>query len=231
MSRVVIVEPVRLFRDSLVAALGAQWPDRRIDGFPDVSEAHACADFTGNELLLISAIELDRRIQPLVKKGLSALPDAVPVMLLDRFDMNRAADAVAAGVRGFIQKSAPIGVLAGALDMVLDGDVYFPSIAMGEAYKKSAPFDRERPRVRHISPRQHEVLELDGRRHDQCRHCFEPGHQGIDGEEPRSGHPPYLQRGQPDTGSRGCRPRRAWSRRHCRAGMISLNRSLHGGHT
>lgn len=160
MSRVVIVEPVRLFRDSLVAALGAQWPDRRIDGFPDVSEAHACADFTGNELLLISAIELDRRIQPLVKKGLSALPDAVPVMLLDRFDMNRAADAVAAGVRGFIQKSAPIGVLAGALDMVLDGDVYFPSIAMGEAYKKSAPFDRERPRVRHISPRQHEVLEL-----------------------------------------------------------------------
>jgi DNA-binding NarL/FixJ family response regulator len=160
MSRVVIVEPVRLFRDSLVASLSAQWPDRRIDGFSEISSVHVCADCTGGELLLISASELDRSVQSLVKRGLSVLPDAVPVVLLDHFDQNRAAEAVAVGVRGFVPKSAPIGVLTGALDMVLDGEVYFPSPSMGEAHSGFKDDGIVHGRVRHISPRQHEVLEL-----------------------------------------------------------------------
>lgn len=160
MSRVVIVEPVRLFRDSLVASLEAQWPDRRIDGFSELSSVHVCPDCTGNELLLISTTELDRRIQSLVKRGLAILPDAMPVILLDHFDMNRAGEAVAVGVRGFVPKSAPIGVLTGALDMVLDGDVYFPSTGMGEASQISPDAGGRQQRVRQISPRQHEVLEL-----------------------------------------------------------------------
>jgi DNA-binding NarL/FixJ family response regulator len=62
-------------------------------------------------------------------------------------------------VRGFVPKSAPITVLTDALELVLAGDIYFPSSFGGQQPPRPQPVS-SLLRGRRISPRQQEVLEL-----------------------------------------------------------------------
>lgn len=160
MIRVVIIEPVRLFRDSLVEALGVPWPDRLIEGFPDIRSVPGPEPGISQTVILVSGSRLDRKTIDRVRRTTKEISGSLSVVLLDQFDIVRAKDAIIVGARGFVPKSASFAVLKAALDMVLEGEVYFPSSALRGRPAVPDEISQLHDRMRDVSPRQMEVLEL-----------------------------------------------------------------------
>jgi DNA-binding NarL/FixJ family response regulator len=75
----------------------------------------------------------------------------------DPADMRRALDA---GAAGFVPKSSSLGVLRGALRLVLAGGVYVPTAALTSPPPPPGGAARRRARAEALTPRQLEVLVL-----------------------------------------------------------------------
>ncbi len=158
--RLIIIEPGRLFCDSLVAALQQQMPVSEISGYQDFDAAPREMQSAGPVILILSLPELDRGIASLMRQAGQRFGEIPTLVLLDHFDIIRAKDAIACGVRGFVPKSASLPLLVDALRMVGDGEVYFPSSALSHPVSALSATPEAADWPGHISPRQYEVLEL-----------------------------------------------------------------------
>lgn len=95
-----------------------------------------------------------------------------PVIVVSAYETRDNVErASAAGARGFLPKSAPIGVMLGALRVVLEGETYFPAglsaaaapISLAAARgAKSAQSETVRARLDLLTHRQRDVLALVG---------------------------------------------------------------------
>lgn len=87
------------------------------------------------------------------RSGHPALPVIVLSSSLDPEDARR---ALSAGAQGYVPKSADPKTLAGAIRMVLDGDVYVPPLLLSRAPPSAA----EEPHAAELTSRQADVLRL-----------------------------------------------------------------------
>lgn len=156
MQNLIIIEPQALYRDALQSLLSDIRPDMQATGlaqWDDTSLAGVNAD-----LIIVSATTADRNLIT-VLTGMKMAFGATPVLLLvEHVDLPAATDAFATGVKGMVLKSASASVLAGAIDLLLNGDICFPSSL--EAPRKKTPATTASSSLQTISPRQRDVLDL-----------------------------------------------------------------------
>lgn len=154
--KAVVVEQHQLYQDALVALVSQLAPTLAPVGAPQLEPRHFEASDISLIILSTSTIH-ERLLQRLHRLHLSN-PDLPILILIDQFDIGVAADAFSAGVRGIVPKNARSVIFSGALELVLQGEIYIPS-TLSPPRPQPKP-DAEAEVLAAISPRQREVLEL-----------------------------------------------------------------------
>ncbi|WP_404380144.1 response regulator transcription factor [Knoellia locipacati] len=166
MITVVIVDDQAMVRQGLGALLGAQ-PDLQVvgeaaDGAEAVREvARLRPDVVLMDVRMPEVNGLDAAATILA----SPSPHRPHVLMLTTFDVDDYVyEALRIGASGFMLKDAPAEELARAVRVVAQGDsLLAPSVTkrlIAEVTKSRSAVPRESPRLRELTPRELEVLEL-----------------------------------------------------------------------
>ena len=164
--RVLIVDDHVLVRQGMVSLLGSLYPGAECIEAANAGEAIGIAEADdGIQLVLVDLKLPDDNGFDLLERMIAMLPDAAVAVVSVSESLDDIARAYAAGVRGYIAKSASHDVLKLALPLMLSGETYVPTIALG-ALRSPAPGDRtpDQPLQRagklSLTRRQQEILVL-----------------------------------------------------------------------
>jgi len=152
-----LIDDHPLFRKALCRALWELAEDLRVHEAASVAEALTILD----ENTALDLVLYDWRLPDGGGlQGLLAicqlLPSTPVVVVSANEDPDVIANALGAGARGYIPKSASIGVINSALQLVLEGETYVPSVTLGHGHRpESLP-----PQEGLLTARQAEVLSL-----------------------------------------------------------------------
>ena len=135
-----VVDDHALIRDAMRDVLLSLRPGATVLEAGDAQQALAQLDAQADVDLVLLDLQLPDR------DGLDLLDDinqrhaAVPVVMLSgEQDPDLMRQALGRGAQGFIPKTEPRKVLAGALELVLAGGVYVPKAALASAFAPATP--------------------------------------------------------------------------------------------
>lgn len=125
--RILLADDHPLFRDALRAAISRLWPECLIDEADSLGGASALLHSNP----LVDLVLLDLKLPDCEGfSGLLALRaefSQAPVVIVSATeDAATVSNAIAAGAQGFIPKSAPLNLMAQALEAIMGGDVWTP---------------------------------------------------------------------------------------------------------
>jgi two-component system, NarL family, nitrate/nitrite response regulator NarL len=161
--KLLIVDDHSILRDGLTALLEQIIPGTDVLQARDANEAFAIIDLHRD----IDAVILDIMMPGL--NGFEAMsefgrkrPDLPVIVLSSSEDPHVVRKALASGALGYIPKSASHHVLLSAIQKVLNGELYFPGLALEiDPLSAAGPDGRlGRPADRSLTPRQIEILSL-----------------------------------------------------------------------
>lgn len=163
--RIMIVDDHALFRQGLALLLRDLYPNVEIIEAADGTQALAAAERHDDYKLVLLDLRLPEgscfeTMAELAKK----LPNSAIAIVSASDSIKDITDSYRAGAKGYIVKSSTSEVLRHALLLILSGETYIPSSAMG-ALTGAAPvassFQAEAPEnVPALTPRQREILLL-----------------------------------------------------------------------
>jgi len=153
--KTLLVDDHTLLRQTLAVVIGQTWPTLQL--FEAGSLAEACRQCAAHPDLSLVLLDLGLPdAQGL--QGLASLRERAPqarlVVVSAQDQPQMVLDAIEAGAAGFIPKTTEFRVMADALDLVLQWDVYLPP------NMAHAPLQTEAPDRLDLSPRQLHVLGL-----------------------------------------------------------------------
>ncbi len=129
-----VVDDHALIRDAMREVLLALRPVAQVLEAADVRQALGLLDAHADVDLVLLDLQLPDGDGLDVLEDINRLHPAVPVVMLSgRQDPDTMRRALGRGAQGFIPKTEPRKVLAGALELVLAGGVYVPMAALGAA--------------------------------------------------------------------------------------------------
>jgi two-component system nitrate/nitrite response regulator NarL len=160
--RVLIVDDHPVVRDGLATLLRQLGPDTVVLEAGDATEALA---------LVTRNADLDIVVLDIVLPGLDGLeaiaefgrarPELPVIVLSSSEDAHTARRALAHGAFGFVPKSASRHTLLAAVRLVMSGEIYVPTLILGEALSPAPPTRVEARQVpAGLTDRQIEVLRL-----------------------------------------------------------------------
>jgi two-component system nitrate/nitrite response regulator NarL len=124
-----IVDHSRLRRECLRLAFVQHNPQWQVGDFASAAElARGIAQGETVDLVLICAATAEHVDLVEIEAIRDALPDTPLVVVAENANAQRARQILNAGARGFLPASLSLKVLMGAVDLVLAGDVYVPSL-------------------------------------------------------------------------------------------------------
>jgi DNA-binding NarL/FixJ family response regulator len=161
--RVLVVDDHPLLRDALAQVVQDVEPQAEVLRAGDCEQALALAEADPRIDLLLLDLNLPGLAGiPALKAWRQRHPD-VPVMVLSADGSQPTVlAALSAGAAGFVPKSTPSALMAGALRLVLDGGRYLPPEVLGTppAARGGARPPAPKPATLGLTPRQLEVLRL-----------------------------------------------------------------------
>jgi two-component system nitrate/nitrite response regulator NarL len=158
-----IVDHSRLRRECLRLAFGQHNPQWHVGDFGSAAELARCvAQGETVDLVLISAATAENVDLIEIEAIRDALPDTPLVVVAENANPQRARQILSAGARGFLPASLSLKVLMGAVDLVLAGDVYVPSLLDSAPQSHGAWNGEDRPGEpwSELTRRQRDVLAL-----------------------------------------------------------------------
>lgn len=154
---ILLIDDQPLYRQTLAPALERLAPSVNILEATCMAEAMMWVDKEPNlDMILYDWFLPDGgKLKSLIV--LSQLLPSVPIVVTAAADnANIITGALSAGARGYLSKTADAGVVQGALTLVLSGETYVPSIALGTFFRSDTP----RSALVSLTARQEDVLRL-----------------------------------------------------------------------
>lgn len=163
--RIMIVDDHALFRQGLALLLRDLYPDAEIIEAADGKQALAAAERYDDYKLILLDLRLPEGSCFETMAQLSRqLPNSSIAIVSASDNIKDITDAYRAGAKGYIVKSSTSDVLRHALLLILSGETYIPSSAMGAltgAAQVASSFQVQAPEnVPALTPRQREILLL-----------------------------------------------------------------------
>ncbi len=156
---VLVVDDHELFRQGLMALVARIFPDARVTGAATAAEALAIAadPAAGLDLVLLDLKLPDEDGHGALGQLIAMLPDSPVAVVTASESAQDMATAYQTGAKGYIVKSATAEVMRNALQLIVSGETYIPSIAAAVLWSS----EQRRPGGGSaLTPRQHEVLTL-----------------------------------------------------------------------
>ena len=161
--RILVCDDHAIFRSGLLTALSELPGEIELDEAPDATSAIKAVEQGGIELVLLD-LEMPGMDGWQALRHLRENHPGVAVVILsaseDPADVRAALDA---GASGFIPKSSAAPLVRAALEVVLSGGIYIPSLLVDLPVGAPPPDpepERRRERASQLTPRQREVLIL-----------------------------------------------------------------------
>jgi DNA-binding NarL/FixJ family response regulator len=136
--RVLLIDCQPLFLDALTLALRRAWPEAEVFGAQSIAAAQEYLRLHAFDVV-IANLETYRDAAPCPVEHLLAEAGAAPVIATaNGVDGREAAQALAAGARGYLPKTMSGEAICGAVSVVLAGGVCVPPQALPDAIEREA---------------------------------------------------------------------------------------------
>lgn len=158
-----IIDHSRLRRECLRLALGQHSAHWRVSDFGTTDEfLRSVGAGETVDLVLIGAATAEHVDLTQIEAIREVLPEAPLVVVAESGNPHRARQILGAGARGFLPTSLSLKVLAGAINLVLAGEVYVPSSLLDGAARRQSWNGDDRPAEpwSELTRRQRDVLGL-----------------------------------------------------------------------